>query len=105
MTVKKRSSEATVNPEQDGSGSGNVMPIRPKPTYPLDPSRIDYDYKQVLDHLAERIGSGEFQDQLSSRTVLAREYGVSTQTVTRAVNILVERGTLVVRYPNGTYLA
>lgn len=82
----------------------NVVPLRPKAKYPLDPLQIQYNYEQVLNHLQERIAAAEFKGRLPSREVLAEEYGVCAQTVSKAIKILAERGVVFALGTKGTYL-
>lgn len=69
--------------------------------YPLDrhaPARL---WEQVRDHLAGRIRASEFDGRLPKRWELAKEYGVSPETVGRALRALVEQGILVSRPGTG----
>jgi DNA-binding GntR family transcriptional regulator len=51
-------------------------------------------YREVADHLAQRIKSGEYPpgSGLPQRDALARSYGVSLSTLARALMLLRDRG-------------
>ena len=71
-----------------------------------DPARPGYVFVRLADHLAEQIAAGRLPAgaRLASQRDMAAEYGVSTDTVTRALDVLRERG-LVETYPyKGTYV-
>lgn len=55
---------------------------------------IRLSYRQIADDLADRIRNGEYRpgDRLSSRGELAQLYGVSSDTIKRAMLLLAERG-------------
>jgi DNA-binding GntR family transcriptional regulator len=74
---------------------------------PVDPSRPVYVWKQVADHIAVRIASGELQPgaRLEGERELAESLGVAVGTVRRAVEDLRERGLVVTLPAKGTYIA
>ncbi|TDD64768.1 GntR family transcriptional regulator [Jiangella aurantiaca] len=71
-----------------------------------DPGRPGYVFVRLADHLAARIADGRLRAgaRLPSLRDMAVEYGVSTNTIVRALDVLRERG-LVVTYPyKGSYV-
>lgn len=74
---------------------------------PVDPSRAEYVWRQVSDHLAGRIESGDLPAgaRLPGERALAEEYGVALGTVRRAVLDLRERGLVVTLAAKGTFVA
>jgi len=74
---------------------------------PIDPTRPVHVYVQVADHIAARIASGDLRPgaRLPAERDLAAEYGVSTDTVRRAVAVLRERGLIVTLTGRGSYVA
>jgi DNA-binding GntR family transcriptional regulator len=74
---------------------------------PVDPSRPVYVWRQVADHIAGRIASGELQPgaRLEGERELAESLGVAVGTVRRAVEDLRERGLVVTLPAKGTYIA
>lgn len=73
----------------------------------VDPSRPVYVWRQVADHIAARIASGELQPgaRLEGERELAEALGVAVGTVRRAVEELRERGLVVTLPAKGTYIA
>ena len=73
----------------------------------MDPSRPVYVWRQVADHIAARIASGELQPgaRLEGERELAESLGVAVGTVRRAVEDLRERGLVVTLPAKGTYIA
>ncbi|MFI8191313.1 GntR family transcriptional regulator [Streptomyces sp. NPDC085946] len=73
---------------------------------PVDPSRPVYVWRQVADHIAGRIASGELQPgaRLEGERELAESLGVAVGTVRRAVEDLRERGLVVTLPAKGTYI-
>lgn len=73
----------------------------------VDPSRPVYVWRQVADHIAARIASGELQPgaRLEGERELAESLGVAVGTVRRAVEDLRERGLVVTLPAKGTYIA
>ena len=63
------------------------------------------EYAQIADDLRSSVTSGRLKtgDKLPSRISLAREYGVATATVNRAVEQLVREG-VVVAWNRGTFV-
>jgi DNA-binding GntR family transcriptional regulator len=74
---------------------------------PVDPSRPVYVWRQVADHIAARIASGELQPgaRLEGERELAEALGVAVGTVRRAVEDLRDRGLVVTLASKGTYIA
>lgn len=74
--------------------------------YRLDRSALTYLYDQIVDHLAERIASGDLaaNAMLPAEIQLARQYGVSLGTARRAIETLRERGLVVTLPCKGTYV-
>jgi GntR family transcriptional regulator len=64
-------------------------------------------YRQVADHIAGLIASGQLQPgaKLPAERDLAAEYGVAYLTVRRAMRLLRERGLIVTSIGRGTYVA
>ncbi|WP_081195251.1 GntR family transcriptional regulator [Saccharomonospora piscinae] len=77
----------------------------PQPRFVLDLAGPEYVWRQVAQHLAERIAAGEFHRRLPNREIIASEYGVSLHSVRRAVRCLAEHGVVTAVNPRGTYLA
>ena len=61
--------------------------------YQLDHRAMTYLYEQMVDHLTERIASGDLavNTTLPAEVQLARQYGVSLGTARRATEILRQR--------------
>ncbi|MGW0984255.1 GntR family transcriptional regulator [Streptomyces xiamenensis] len=74
---------------------------------PVDPSRAEYVWRQVADHLAGRIASGDLPAgaRLPGERALAEEYGVALGTVRRAVLDLRERGLVQTLPAKGTFVS
>lgn len=69
--------------------------------------KTPYLYERLADHIAARIAAGHYGpgDMLPNEREMVPEYGVSIDTVRRAIAELRERG-LVVTYPSrGSYVA
>lgn len=85
------------------------------PIPPFLPSRTNYLYAEVADHLELRIREGRQGHhpvsalppgaQLPGEPVLAAEYGVSIATIRRATQELRERGLIVTLPSKGTFVA
>jgi GntR family transcriptional regulator len=73
---------------------------------PIDPARPVHVYVQLADHIAARIAAGDLQPgaRLPAERDLAAEYGVSTDTVRRAVAVLRERALIVTLTGRGSYV-
>lgn len=73
----------------------------------VDPSRPVYVWRQVADHIAARIASGELRPgaRLEGERELAETLGVAIGTVRRAVEDLRQRGVVVTLPAKGTYVA
>lgn len=75
---------------------------------PFDPEAGGpaYTYVKVADHLALRIGAGEFPPgaMLPGERALAAEYGVALGTVRRAIGELTDRGLVTVLAAKGTFV-
>ncbi|WP_007023461.1 GntR family transcriptional regulator [Saccharomonospora iraqiensis] len=76
----------------------------PPPRFVLDLAGPEYVWRQVAQHLAERIATGEFQRRLPNREIIASEYGVSVHSVRRAVRYLADQGVVTAVNARGTYL-
>lgn len=74
---------------------------------PIDPARPVHVYVQLADHIAARIVAGDLHPgaRLPAERDLATEYGVSADTVRRAVAVLRERALVVTLTGRGTYVA
>ncbi|HKR81522.1 MAG TPA: winged helix-turn-helix domain-containing protein [Candidatus Saccharimonadales bacterium] len=74
--------------------------------YQLDHRAMTYLYEQMVDHLTERIASGDLavNTTLPAEVVLARQYGVSLGTARRATEILRKRGLAVTLKSKGTFV-
>lgn len=69
--------------------------------------KTPYVYARLADHIAARIGAGHYApgSMLPNEREMTAEYGVSIDSVRRAMEELRRRG-LVVTYPSrGTYVA
>lgn len=73
----------------------------------VDPSRPEYVYVQVADHIAGQIASGELAPgaMLPGERALAEQYGVALNTARGAVRLLRERGLVVTVPAKGTFIA
>lgn len=62
---------------------------------------------EIADAIAARIASGDYAagEKLPNRHDLAREYGTSVETLGEAMEVLAERGVVVVKGPPGTFVA
>jgi GntR family transcriptional regulator len=77
------------------------------PEWDPDPKLPGYLYVRLADHIQAEIAAGAYQPgaMLPNEREMVTEYGVSIDTVRRAVATLNERG-LVATYPSkGTYVA
>ena len=74
---------------------------------PIDPARPVHIYVQLADHIAGRIAGGDLRPgaRLPAERDLAAEYGVSIDTVRRAVVMLRDRGLIVTLTGRGSYVA
>jgi DNA-binding GntR family transcriptional regulator len=66
----------------------------------------DLVYRKVADHISRRIESGDLvpNAKLPSEKEMARQFGVSYDTVRRAMAVLRERGHIVTVHGRGTYV-
>ena len=73
----------------------------------IDPARPIHVYVQVANHIAGRIATGDLAPgaRLPAERDLAAEYGVSADTVRRAVAVLRERALVVTLTGRGSYVA
>jgi GntR family transcriptional regulator len=62
-------------------------------------------WQQVADNLRAEVASGELTDRLPGEHELADQYGVSRDTVRRAIQELATEGLLVVLHGRGTFVA
>ncbi|TNC23720.1 GntR family transcriptional regulator [Amycolatopsis alkalitolerans] len=65
-----------------------------KPKYLLCKTGELLVWAQLADHLTARIDQGEFKNSLPPNAVLAAEYGVAENTVSRAIDDLISRGVI-----------
>jgi len=74
---------------------------------PIDPSGPELIYVQVADRIAARIESGELAlgSRLPPERDLATAFGVSYDSVRRAMEVLRERGLITTVHGRGTYVA
>jgi GntR family transcriptional regulator len=88
-------------------GAAPYVPLMSDDQRPVDPARPVYVWKQVADHIAARIASGELAPgaRLEGERELAEALGVAVGTVRRAVEDLRERGLVVTLPAKGTYIA
>ncbi len=73
----------------------------------IDPNGPELVYRQVADHLASRITSGELApgSRLPAERDLAVFYGVAYDTIRRATAVLREQGLIVTVHGRGTFVA
>jgi GntR family transcriptional regulator len=73
----------------------------------VDPTRPEYVYVQVADHIAAQIASGELAPgaMLPGERALAEQYGIALNTARGAVRLLRERGLVVTVPAKGTFIA
>lgn len=76
-------------------------PFNPEPAQPEG-----YQYQRFADYIASRIESGVYPPgtQLRGERDLSLEHGVSTGTVRRAIQLLQERGLVIVLPARGTFV-
>lgn len=74
--------------------------------YPIDFDPTEYRYVQIADHIEGQIRDGTLSEGAALPSVpnLAEEYGVARMTIKRAVELLVERGLVVVLRGRGTFV-
>jgi len=73
----------------------------------LDPANFIPLYVQIINHITEKIESGEYKEgqKIPSEAELAREFKVSRITVTNAIQRMVQEGTLYRQQGKGTFVA
>jgi DNA-binding GntR family transcriptional regulator len=73
----------------------------------IDPNGPELVYRQVADHLASRIASGDLAPgtRLPAERDLAAFYGVAYDTIRRATAVLREQGLIVTVHGRGTFVA
>lgn len=91
-----------------------ALMVAAMPIPPFFPSRTNYLFAEVADHLELRIQEGRQPAypvsalppgaQLSAEPELAAEYGVSLATIRRALQELRERGLVVTLPSKGTFV-
>lgn len=71
------------------------------------PGGVEYVYVELADHVAARIAARELKpgNRLPGEREMAAEYGVSLDTVRRALAVLRERGLVVTKPVKGTFVA
>ncbi|MEV0330150.1 winged helix-turn-helix domain-containing protein [Micromonospora echinospora] len=64
-------------------------------------------FRLIVDEIAEKIRTGDLKpgDKLPSTSQLAKSYGVSNNTVYRALAILHDRNLIIGHQGRGTYVA
>jgi GntR family transcriptional regulator len=74
---------------------------------PIDPSGPELIYVQVADRITAQIESGHLAPgaRLPAERDLAAEFGVSYDSVRRAMELLRERGLIVTVHGRGTFVA
>ncbi|WP_262386865.1 GntR family transcriptional regulator [Streptomyces sp. TRM49041] len=75
-------------------------------TEQINPGAAAYHYEQLASILERKIRSGEFAagSRLPGEMVLSQEYGVGSNTVRRALDILRERGLVVTVRARGSFV-
>lgn len=61
-------------------------------------------YQMIASRLERDIASGVYIDRLPSERALTRKYGTTITTLRRAQSVLVDKGLLVKRQPQGTFI-
>lgn len=66
----------------------------------------EYRYVQIADHIAAQIADGTLGEGAALESIgrLAEHYGVARMTIVRAVEVLKERGLVVVLRGRGTFV-
>lgn len=64
---------------------------------------IKHAYQQVADIIAARIAAGHYPSKLPGERDLAKEFGVSYNTVRHATAILRQRGLIISIHGRGTF--
>lgn len=82
----------------------STLDIRTTPT--IDRASYEPAYAQLVRILSEEIARGRFRpgDQLPSESQLCAYFNVSGMTVRRAINILIDRGTVSASQGKGTFV-
>ena len=72
----------------------------------VDPiANPEYTYIQVAAAITARIQSGAITGKLPAERELARELGVSYQTLRHGIGLLRERGLIITRHGRGSFVA
>lgn len=73
----------------------------------INPGAAAYHYEQLADILTGRIRVGEYPpgSRLPGEMLLSQEFGVGSNTVRRALDILRERGLVVTVRARGSFVA
>lgn len=74
--------------------------------YPIEWNPTKYRYVQIADHVEQQIRDGRLQPRAALPSIprMAEEYGVAKMTIARAVQVLVDRGLVVVLLGRGTFV-
>lgn len=71
----------------------------------VDPiANPEYTYVQVANAIAARIQAGKITRKLPAERDLARELGVSYQTVRHGIGLLRDRGMVITRHGRGNFV-
>ncbi|WP_241826900.1 winged helix-turn-helix domain-containing protein [Streptomyces graminilatus] len=72
----------------------------------INPAAASYHYEQLAKIIENKIRTGEFAagSRLPGEMILSQEYGVGSNTVRRALDILRERGLLVTVRARGSFV-
>ncbi|SDO94820.1 regulatory protein, gntR family [Actinopolyspora xinjiangensis] len=74
---------------------------------PASPGDATTAYERLAAEFRERIAAGEFRSEmpLPGEARLAKQHGVSRNTVRRAYRLLADEGTIVIRHGAGAFVA
>ncbi|WP_327429647.1 GntR family transcriptional regulator [Streptomyces sp. NBC_01236] len=72
----------------------------------INPAAASYHYEQLAKIIENKIRTGEFAagSRLPGELILSQEYGIGSNTVRRALDILRERGLIITVRARGSFV-